>query len=71
MRRLRSAPGLGLSAVALVPAILTLTAPARALGQGLPIPEIRLQDGQELRLPFSSVQALVEMPDGWFLVADI
>ncbi len=71
MRRLRARPGLGLTALALVPATLSLSSAGEALAQGLPIPEIRLQGGQELRLPFSSVQALVTLPDGGFLVADL
>lgn len=42
-----------------------------AAGQILPYPEIRLNPGPELRLPFSSVEGLVELPDGSFLVADL
>lgn len=71
MRRLRAAPGPGLTALVLLPAAFALSVPVRAAGQGLPIPEIHLQSGEELRLPFSSVQALVTLPDGGFLVADL
>jgi hypothetical protein len=64
--RINSKP---LWAAACCAVLLGIGQPADA--QRRPLPEIRLQEGREMRMPFSSVNSIRELSNGDVLVADV